>query len=129
MIKRKKSNIKRSQGYPRKHRIGIDMDTKNRLTFLIKYFNARRFGKVLAFETLHGYHLHIWMQDRTPEMNLHIRNIIGDCEGRMDLDYFRYLEKQYDIIETMFYDKTVGKEIGGEDLINPLSQAFYMVTQ
>ena len=129
MIERKKSKIKRSQGYPRKHRIGIDMDTKNRLTFLIKYFNARRFGKVIPFETLHGYHLHIFMKDRTPEMNMHIRNIIGDCEGRMNLDYGRYIEGEYDIMETMFYDKQVYDERGGEELIHPLSQAFYMVTK
>jgi hypothetical protein len=130
MIIKRKIKRRESEGIPRKHRIGIDIDNKNQFELLKRYFNCRNiFNKVIVLESLKGYHIHVMLKDRTPETNLHIRDIINDCEGRMSLDYGRYIEGEHDIMETMFFDKRVGKEKGGETLINPLRMEWWMIKE
>ena len=110
---------------PRKHRIGIDIDENNQCRLLIKYLNAFRFGKPVMYKSGKGYHIQIVKMNRTPEENLTVRRILGDCKGRIDLDENRYNEELYDIIETLFFDKRIHDYKGQEMIINPLSQPFW----
>lgn len=113
------------KGFTRNNRIGIDIDTKNRFELLKKYFNSLRFGKCVVFETLHGYHIHILVPNRTSDMNMIVRHIIGDCQNRLDLDEARLRFGLDDIIETLFHYKKIGKDISIETEIDPLSEPWW----
>lgn len=109
----------------RKHRVGIDIDTKNQFELLRRYFNSKRFGDVLVYETLHGYHLHIYRENRSIEDNMQIRMILGDCQNRLDLDEARIRFGLGCITETLFEYKRMDNEISIEEKIDILNLPFW----
>jgi len=114
---------------PRKHRIGIDIDSKNQFEMLKRYFNSKRFGESLVYETKHGYHIQIYKKNRTSKENMLIRHILNDCNNRLDLDVGRLNENLDDIIETLFEYKKIDDDEGVETLINPLSLPFWGLSE
>lgn len=112
---------------PRVHRVGIDLDTKNRLKLLKTYFNAKRFSKaVICYTTRNGYHVHIGIKNRSSQDNMHIRRILGDCLMRLEIDEARLRIGCDDNIETLFHWKrTPDGEVSREELMNPLSEPFW----
>lgn len=112
---------------PRKHRIGIDIDNLNQCRLLIKYLNAKRFGKPVLYKTGKGYHIQIVKMNRTTKENMVVRRILGDCDGRMALDEDRIKEGLDEITETMFFHKQVKEYIGEENIIRPLSKPYWKV--
>jgi len=114
--------------FSRKHRISIDIDSFNQFELLRKYFNAKNTGlPIKIFQTGHGYHIQLFKRNRTSVENMHLRHMIGDCPNRLDLDTGRLAEGLDDIIETLFYKKTVDSITTFEEDFNPLSQQFWMV--
>ena len=114
--------------YLRKNRISIDLDTFNQLDMLKAYFNLRHgFKNVLVKKTLHGYHVMAYKKNITQEDNLHYRLMFGDCINRGELDHFRLIENEPDLIETLFKRKKVGKEKGEEMDFNVLAEPFWSV--
>jgi hypothetical protein len=104
-------------------RIGIDLDSKNRLRLLITYLNARRYGKVKIFETNKGYHILI-ERPWNPEENIILRQILGDDPERLDYDDLKQRLKLIEFIDTMFEVKKDNGKISREVEINPLSEAY-----
>ena len=116
-----------NNGYPRIHRISIDIDSENQFEFLKKYYNLSRFGKVKAFKTNKGYHLQLFKPFRTLREDMIIRQIVGDCSGRLEYDEYRISIECPDVVETLFYHKNYYGDIGGEDLIDPLHKECWML--
>lgn len=109
----------------RQHRIGIDIDTKNQFELLKKYFNSRRFGECETYETLHGFHIHIFVPYRDSEHNMLVRYIIGDCQNRMELDEARLRFGFDGLIDTLFEYKKVHGVVSREEPFNILSLPFW----
>lgn len=124
---------------PRCDRVSIDLDSKNQLNLLRAYFNLNRFSdNVIVKETRNGFHVVGEVKGRTPEQNLHIRAMLNDCEGRLELDELRLRAGLEGCIETKFFYKKVTKYIkmkngklkklvimGRETDYNILSQQFW----
>jgi len=114
--------------YVRKNRISIDLDSFNQLQMLKTYYNLKYcFENVLIKKTLHGYHIMAYKKDRTPEENLHYRLMFGDCKNRSELDHFRLMENEPELIETLFKHKVIDKEYGEESEFRILSEPFWSV--
>jgi len=115
------SRIKRSD------RISIDLDNKNQFNLLKTYYNMKRLtDKVVVYETSHGYHILGYFPNRTAEMNLHIRCMLKDCEGRIALDTERFIWSNDDtLIETLFDWKVKDGVVSGESNFNINSVPFW----
>ena len=112
----------------RKNRISIDIDNDNQFNLLKTYYNMKNmFEHVLTKKTLHGYHIMAYHKNRTSELNMHIRNILGDCCNRLELDTWRLNEFEPDLIETLFEEKILYGVKGVEEDFNILSKPFWEV--
>lgn len=111
----------------RSDRIAVDLDGKNQFNLLKTYYNMKRLTNIVrVFETKHGYHVMGYFPNRTAKMNLHIRNILRDCEGRIALDTERYEWINDDsIIETLFDWKVKDGNISVESDFNLNSMPFW----
>lgn len=92
------------------------------------YYNSLNLGyPVEVYETLHGYHIHIFIPRRKPEINLHVREILGDCKNRLELDHARLRHHYPFLIDTLFNYKKVNGVEGRETKINPLSEPWWNI--
>jgi len=108
----------------REVRIGVDLDSNNRFQMLKTYFNAKQFGQVDVYKTRHGFHVRIHRQVGLAE-NLQIRRLLGDDAERLGWDEIKLLIGLDDWVDTLFNEKMGSDgQIGKEELINPLSEAF-----
>jgi len=107
-------------------RVGIDLDSVSRLRFLITYLNARLFGKVKAYETMHGYHLRI-KTSVDLKTDLHIRHILGDDPWRLGHDEYKAHLGLYDMVDTLFHAKMHKGRFVWERRINPLAEPFWLL--
>jgi hypothetical protein len=108
----------------RNKRIGIDLDSKNRLRLLMTYLNASRYGKVKVYETKKGYHIIIERPWNNTNENMLIRQILGDDPERLDYDELKQRLELNEFIDTMFEVKKEKGKISREIEINPLSEAY-----
>jgi hypothetical protein len=112
--------------FPRVHRISIDLDTKNQFKLLKAYFNMKRFSdNVEVKETGKGFHVKGYFENRTPEQNIHIRRMLGDCEGRLELDERRLQVGLGEFIETLFIWKKIRGKVTMEQDYNIMSEQFW----
>lgn len=121
----------------RNDRVSIDLDTKNRFILLKTHFNMkwllRLYNKkdeiIDDRETNKGYHVVGKFKKRTPEQNMQIRRILGDCEGRLELDELRLNAGLGDCIETLFFFKKVSRNgktvISREEPLNIMAEQFW----
>lgn len=111
---------------PRDNRISIDLDTKNQFKLLSVYFNMKRLTDIVEVkETRKGFHVKGYFKDRTPEQNMLIRTMLGDCEGRLELDEERLRLGLTECIETLFFIKKVGKIVSRETDYNIMAEQFW----
>jgi hypothetical protein len=113
--------------------IGIDVDSKNQLGMLKRYFNAQKIGRVEIKETQHGYHIRIFRR-ASIRQNIQTRLRLGDCIGRLQFDDIKiYFLKLPEWFDTLFQAKCTrddkawnrqGKWHFEEDF-NPLSPPFF----
>jgi hypothetical protein len=115
----------------RHNRISIDLDTKNQFQLLKAYFNLKRLTtQTEVRETVHGFHVIGRMDNRTGEQNIHVRMMLNDCEGRLELDEKRLDAGLDDCIDTLFRYKRIvdrfGKDIiGREEPYDIMSEQFW----
>lgn len=105
--------------------IGLDVDGKNQLRMLEKYFNASKIGRTEIKETAHGYHIRIFKR-ASIRKNIQTRLHLGDCKGRLQFDDIKiYFLKLPEWFDTLFEGKRGrdGKWHFEEDF-NPLSLPF-----
>lgn len=106
--------------------IGLDVDSKNQLRMLEKYFNSSKIGRTEIKETQHGYH--IWIQKRAGiRQNIQTRLCLGDCKGRLEYDDIKiYFLKLPEWFDTLFEGKLTreGMKWHFEEDFNPLSLPF-----
>ena len=112
--------------YSRSDRISIDLDSFNQFELLKTYYNMKNmFENVLVKKTLHGYHVMAYCEKRTPELNLHVRTMLNDCRNRLELDYWRLVHDESDLIETLFSKKIMDGVVGIEEDFNIDSKPFW----
>jgi hypothetical protein len=117
----------------RHNRVSIDLDTKNQFQLLKAFFNLKRIStQIEVRETAHGFHVIGRVQNRTGEENLHIRRMLNDCEGRLELDEKRLKAGLDDCVDTLFRYKRIvdrfGKDIiSREEPYNIMSEQFWGV--
>jgi hypothetical protein len=92
---------------PRDDRIGIDLDTKNMFQLLKTYYNMKHLTNIVqVFETKHGFHILGYFPNIQLDKSMHIRNMLNDCSGRIDLDQQRMLhEFEQTFLDVLFYKK------------------------
>ncbi len=54
-----------------------------------------------------------------------VRMLLGDCEGRMDLDVKRLRHGLDDLIETLFKNKRIYWYSSSEMMVDPLAKPFW----
>jgi hypothetical protein len=106
--------------------IGIDVDGKNQLRMLKRYFNAQNIGRVEIKETQHGFHIRIFKR-ASIRQNIQSRLYLGDCIGRLQFDDMKiYFLKLPEWFDTLFEGK---RNRGGkwhfEEDFDPLSLPFF----
>jgi hypothetical protein len=112
--------------FPRIHRVSIDLDSKNQFNLLKVYFNMKRISEhVEVKETGKGFHVKGYFENRTPEQNIHLRRILGDCAGRLELDERRLAVGLGEFIETLFTWKKIKGKVTMEEDYNIMSEQFW----
>ena len=110
----------------RSRRIGIDIDSHNRLNLLKTYFNARYFfpgARIEVKATAQGFHFRIFQQ-HTIKQNLKVRMALGDDPMRIFADEQRMYIGLEEWVDTLFSVKAKGGKINRERDCNVLSLPF-----
>lgn len=106
--------------------LNVDRDNRNRLRLLRTYFNMRYLGlgEPKCFATRGGFHIKL---DTTLSIadNMHIREHLGDCRGRLSLDDTKIELGLYSMVDTIWEEKRhYDKRWTKEEPITPLAEPF-----
>lgn len=109
----------------RAQRIGVDLDSRNRLRMLMAYFNGRLIGPTEVYRTGRGFHLKIRLE--LPCLaRMNVRAWLGDDPEVLWWDFKRHERGLHSWENTQFQFKQYRSgRWTREELIDPLAEPFW----